>query len=105
MSIFELLNLILQGGVQAHNDGLINASVNYETGKVLVTNTIGPLTPRTRIVQLEPDQMISATKVTVTYQEVKHGIPQDPTSAVSDVTNAVEVSRLIGRIWRHLQGE
>jgi hypothetical protein len=102
MTIFELLNLVLQAGVQEEQHGKVHVTLNYDAVEVVLTTSIGPIDPRTRVVTIKTDQMIKATTANVAYHEVAHGVPQDPTSADSDLTNAVEVSRLIGRIWKHL---
>lgn len=104
MSIFELLHLILQAGVQNDEHGSLQTSLNYDTGTVTLTQSIGPIEPRTRTVTISPDNVITATAAQVVYQEISHGTPQAPSEATSDLTNAVEVSRLIGRIWTHLKG-
>jgi hypothetical protein len=101
MENFDLLQQILAHGKTDHAEEILDVKYHFPNNEVTISHSIGPIGPRTRIVTFAAVE----GGHNVTYHEVTHGVPQMPIGSVTDTSNAVEVSRLIPRIWKHLRAQ
>lgn len=98
MNNFDLVRQILAGRTTDVEE--ITVNTNFVTNAVRIQRTLGPIMPRTRIVTLTP----KGEGHEVSYSEIAHGMPQEPTVTQVDTTSTADVTRLMSRIWTHLKG-
>lgn len=100
MNNYDLLKQILDASDEHTEPFAVDARIDIPNNEVVIRRTLGPLSPRTRVVRFAPLEVGHQ----IEYSEVSHGAPQPPTNETADTTHAMEVSRLVGRIWTHLKG-
>lgn len=108
MDNFTLLQQILARGVINLEQVVVNATVSYPNQTVRLTNTVGPISPRTRVVEFTPLWDKKAWNEQVGHQvmfwEVTHGVPQPADIATYDTTQTSGVESMCDKIWAHFKG-